>query len=126
MAGGWMAHSVTPEGFRRSLDLIEATRRDAGRDMDGFGNIVTAVVNIQDSRGAAVADAKQYLDLYYGADYTPEWLHAWGPIGTPAECAAWIRRFKGTGCAGFTFRLAAMGDTMARLRRLTQEFLPLV
>ena len=126
VADGWMTHSVTPEGFARSWSLIQDTGRAAGRDMDGFGNIVTAVLNINDDADAAMADAKQYLDLYYGADYTPDRLNAWGAIGTPAACAAWIRRFAGTGCQGFTFRLAAMGDAMAQLRRLTQDVLPLL
>jgi alkanesulfonate monooxygenase SsuD/methylene tetrahydromethanopterin reductase-like flavin-dependent oxidoreductase (luciferase family) len=124
VADGWMTHSVTPEGFRRSLDTIRRAGEAEGRAMNGFGNIVTAVVNIQDDQDAAVADAKRYLDLYYGADYTPERLHAWGPIGTPAQCAAWIARFAGSGCQGFTFRLATMGDAMAQLRRLTEEVLP--
>lgn len=124
VADGWMTHSVTPDGFRRSLDVIEAAGRSAGREIDGFGNIVTAVLNIQDDADAAMTDAKRYLDLYYGADYTPQRLHAWGPIGTPEACAAWIRRFHGTGCQGFTFRLATMGDAMAQLRRLTEEVLP--
>jgi len=125
VADGWMTHSVTPEGFRQSLDLIRDTGRTAGRDMDGFGNIVTAIVNIQDDADAAMADAKRYLDLYYGADYTPDRLRAWGPIGTPAGCAAWIRRFAGSGCQGFTFRLATMGDASVQLQRLTEEVLPL-
>ncbi|MSP03419.1 MAG: LLM class flavin-dependent oxidoreductase [Acetobacteraceae bacterium] len=126
VADGWMTHSVTPEGFRRSLSLIEETGRAAGRDMAAFGNIVTAVLNIQDDAEVAMADAKQYLDLYYGADYSRERLDAWGPIGTPAQCAAWIRRFAGSGCQGFTFRLATRGDAMTQLRRLTEEVLPLV
>lgn len=126
VADGWMTHSVTPEGFRRSWTLINETGRAAGRAMDGFGNIVTAVLNIQDDANAALNDAKSYLDRYYGADYTAERLHAWGPIGTPADCAAWISRFAGTGCQGFTFRLATQGDALAQLRRLTTEILPLV
>ena len=126
IADGWMTHSVTPEGFDRSWSLIQDTGAAAGRDMRGFGNIVTAVLNIQDDTDAAVADAKSYLDAYYGANYTPERLHAWGPIGTPEACAAWIRRFAGTGCQGFTFRLATRGDAMAQLRRLTTEILPMV
>jgi alkanesulfonate monooxygenase SsuD/methylene tetrahydromethanopterin reductase-like flavin-dependent oxidoreductase (luciferase family) len=124
VADGWMTHSVTPEGFRRSLDLIEAEGRAAGRDLTGFGNIVTAVVNIQDDQGAAVSDAQRYLNLYYGANYTAERLHAWGPIGTPAQCAAWIERFRGSGCQGFTFRLATMGDAMTQFRRLVEDVLP--
>ena len=127
VADGWMMHSVTPEGFRRSLDLILDTGRAAGRNMDRFAaNIVTAVLNIQDEPDAAVTDAKRYLDLYYGANYSVERLHAWGPLGTPSHCATWIRRFLGTGCEGFTFRLATMGDAAAQLRRLTEEVLPLV
>ena len=126
VADGWMTHSVTPEGFRRSLDLIVETGRAAGRGMEGFGAIVTGVLNIGDDAGEAVADAKQYLDRYYGADYTAERLHAWGPIGTPAQCAGWIRRFAGSGCQGFMFRLATMGDAMTQFRRLTEEVLPLV
>jgi hypothetical protein len=39
---------------------------------------------------------------------------------------AWIQRFSGTPCQGFTFRLATMDDAMARLRRLTEEVVPLV
>ena len=126
VADGWMTHSVTPEGFDRSWSLIQETGAAAGRDMRGFGNIVTAVLNIQDDTETAVADAKSYLDTYYGANYTPERLHAWGPIGTPEICAAWIGRFAGTACQGFTFRLATRGDAMAQLRRLTEEVLPLV
>jgi alkanesulfonate monooxygenase SsuD/methylene tetrahydromethanopterin reductase-like flavin-dependent oxidoreductase (luciferase family) len=124
VADGWMTHSVTPEGVRRSLDLIQDAGRAAGRDMVGFGNIVTAVLNIQDDANVAVADAKRYLDLYYGANYTPERLHAWGPIGTPDAGAAWIRRFHASGCQGFTFRLATMGDAMTQLRRLAEDVLP--
>ena len=126
VADGWMTHSVTPEGFHRALDLILDTGRAAGRTMEGFGNIVTAVLNVQDDADAALADAKRYLDLYCGANYTPERLHAWGPIGTPMHCAAWIARFAGSGCQGFTFRLATMGDAMTQLRWLTEEVLPLV
>ena len=126
VADGWMTHSVTPEGFRRGLDLIQESGRAEGRDMAGFGNIVTAVLNVGGDPPAAMEDAKTYLDRYYGANYTPDRLHAWGPIGTPAACAAWIRRFQGSGCQGFTFRLATMGDAMTQLRRLTEEVLPLV
>jgi alkanesulfonate monooxygenase SsuD/methylene tetrahydromethanopterin reductase-like flavin-dependent oxidoreductase (luciferase family) len=119
-----MTHSVTPDGFRRSLDVIENAGRTSGRDLAQFGNVVTAVLNVQDDADTAVADAQRYLELYYGTRYTPERLHAWGPIGTRDTCAEWIRRFQGTGCQGFTFRLATMGDATTQLRRLVEEVLP--
>jgi alkanesulfonate monooxygenase SsuD/methylene tetrahydromethanopterin reductase-like flavin-dependent oxidoreductase (luciferase family) len=126
VANGWMKHSVTPEGFRRGRDVIAEAALAAGRDPTGFGNVVSAVLNIQDDGDSAFADEKKCLDLYDGADYTAERLHAWGPIGAPSSYAAWINRFHRTGCQGFTFRLATMGDAMARLRRLINQVLPLV
>ena len=124
VADGWMTHSVTPDGLRRSWSVIEAERAASGRDMAGFGDIVTAVLNIQDDADDAMSDAKRCLDMYCGANYSPERLHAWGPIGTQDHCAAWIRRFNDTPCLGFTFRLATMGDAMGQLRRLTEDVLP--
>lgn len=126
LADGWMTDSVTPSGFRQSYDVVIEAGKAAGRNMDRFRNIVTAVLNIQDDPACAIRDAKQYLDLYYDANFTPERLHAWGPIGTPAQCAAWISKFENTGCQGFTFGLSTMGDTMSQLGRLTEEVLPLV
>jgi hypothetical protein len=32
-AAGWMTHSVSPSGFRRSLDVILRAGEDAGREM---------------------------------------------------------------------------------------------
>jgi hypothetical protein len=77
-----MTHSVSPEGFRASLDVIETAGRAADRDMTRFGNIVTAVVNVQADRDTAVSDAKRYLELYHGANYTPACL---GPDRHPGR-----------------------------------------
>jgi len=126
VADGWMTHSVSPDGFRASLDLILESGHATGRDMGGFDNVLCALVNINPDRDAALADAKQYLDLYYGANYTRERLEAWGAFGSPGECAAWIRRYLGSGCARITFRLATMGDAAAQFRLLTQAVLPAV
>ena len=124
VADGWMTHSVSPDGFRASLDLILESGHATGRDMGGFDNVLCALVNINPDREAALADAKRYLDLYYGATYTRARLEAWGAFGSPAECAAWIRRYVGSGCARITFRLATMGDAAAQFRLLTQAVLP--
>jgi alkanesulfonate monooxygenase SsuD/methylene tetrahydromethanopterin reductase-like flavin-dependent oxidoreductase (luciferase family) len=126
IADGWMTHSVSPEGFRGSLDLILETGQGAGRDMTGFDNILCALVNIDPDREAALADARRYLELYYGVTYTPERLEAWGAFGSAAACAQWIQRYSGCGCERITFRLATMGDAATQFRLLTEEVLPLV
>lgn len=124
VADGWMTHSVSPEGFRRSLEAILDAGRAAGRAMEGFDTILCHHINIGPDEDAALADAKRYLDGYYNADYTAGRLRAWGVYGPAAHCIASLRRFIGSGCRRITFRLATTGDAMAQFRRLTEEVLP--
>jgi alkanesulfonate monooxygenase SsuD/methylene tetrahydromethanopterin reductase-like flavin-dependent oxidoreductase (luciferase family) len=124
IADGWMTHSVSPDGFRRSWDTILQAGREAGRDVAGFDNVLCHHVNIAEDREAALADAKRYLDLYYGANYSRERLEAWLAYGSPDAVVAQLRRYIGSGCNRITFRLATMGDAMAQFRRLTEEVLP--
>jgi alkanesulfonate monooxygenase SsuD/methylene tetrahydromethanopterin reductase-like flavin-dependent oxidoreductase (luciferase family) len=126
IADGWMTHSVSPEGFRRSLATVLQAGQDAGRDMADFENILCHHVNVNDDADAALADAKRYLDGYYNANYTPERLRAWGVYGPPKACIDNIRSFLGTGCRRITFRLATTGDALAQFQRLTREVLPFV
>jgi alkanesulfonate monooxygenase SsuD/methylene tetrahydromethanopterin reductase-like flavin-dependent oxidoreductase (luciferase family) len=126
IADGWMTHSVSPDGFRRSLDVVLQAARDAGRDTSGFDNILCHHVNIGPDADAALADAKRYLDGYYNANYTAERLRSWGVYGPPADCIAALRAFIGSGCRRITFRLATTGDAMTQFRRLTEEVLPFV
>jgi alkanesulfonate monooxygenase SsuD/methylene tetrahydromethanopterin reductase-like flavin-dependent oxidoreductase (luciferase family) len=123
---GWMTHSVSPEGFRRSWDLIQQTGVEAGRDMAGFDNTLCHHVNIGEDSDAALADAKRFLDLYYGANYSKERLSAWLAYGPPQQVIAQLRRYMGSGCNRITLRLVTMGDAMTQFRRLTEEVLPFV
>lgn len=126
LADGWMTHSVSPAGFRQSLDVVLEAGRSAGRDMTGFDTILCHHVNINEDEDAALSDAKRYLDGYYGVNYAPERLRAWGVYGPPAACIEALCGFAGSGCRRITFRLATTGDAMAQFRRLTEEVLPFV
>ena len=124
IADGWMTHSVSPEGFAASWKKILAAVAENGRDAARFDNVLYHHINIDEDRGAGLADAKKFLDLYYGADYTLEQLEPWLTCGTPAQCAAEIEAFRAAGCRRITFRIATMGDPMVQLRRLDEEVLP--
>jgi alkanesulfonate monooxygenase SsuD/methylene tetrahydromethanopterin reductase-like flavin-dependent oxidoreductase (luciferase family) len=124
LADGWMTHSVSPEGFRRSWDFILEVGRANGRDMAGFDNVLYHHVNVNDDKDAALADSKRFLDLYYSADYSKERLEAWLTYGPPRDCIAHLQRYAACGCRRITFRLSTMGDPMAQLRRLVEEVLP--
>jgi alkanesulfonate monooxygenase SsuD/methylene tetrahydromethanopterin reductase-like flavin-dependent oxidoreductase (luciferase family) len=126
IADGWMTHSVSPEGFRRSWDFILQVGRDAGREMSGFDNILYHHINVNDDKAAALADSKRFLDLYYSADYTRERLESWLTYGPPRDCIAHLKQFKACGCRRITFRISTMGDPMAQFRRMVEEVLPYV
>jgi alkanesulfonate monooxygenase SsuD/methylene tetrahydromethanopterin reductase-like flavin-dependent oxidoreductase (luciferase family) len=126
LADGWMTHTVTPDGFRASLDVILAAGKEAGRDMAAFDNVLCWLVNINEDQDAALADAKVYLDQYYSANYTRERLEAWGCYGSPAHCIEQLRRFRDCGVRRITFRLPTMGDAAAQFQRLVNDVLPYV
>lgn len=124
LADGWMTHSVSPDGFRAGWETILTAAREAGRTTDHFDNVLCHHININEDADAALADAKRYLDLYYGANYTKERLEAWGAYGSPQHCIAQLRRYRDCGCNRITFRLVTMGDAAAQFRRLTEDVLP--
>jgi alkanesulfonate monooxygenase SsuD/methylene tetrahydromethanopterin reductase-like flavin-dependent oxidoreductase (luciferase family) len=126
IADGWMTHSVSPEGFRRSWELILQVGRDSGRDVSTFDNVLYHHVNVNDDKAAALADAKKFLDLYYSADYGKERVEAWLAYGPPRDCIAQLRAFAACGCRRITFRIATMGDPVTQFRRLAEEVLPFV
>jgi hypothetical protein len=55
-------------GFRASWQTILQPGRAAGRDTERFDNVLCHHININEDADAALADAKRYLDLYYGAN----------------------------------------------------------
>ena len=126
LADGWMTHSVSPQGFRRSWDFILRVGRDAGRDMSGFDNVLYHHVNVNEDKDAALADLKKFLDLYYSADYSKERLESWLTYGSARDCIEQLRQFKASGCRRITFRISTMGDPMAQFRRLVEDVLPYV
>jgi alkanesulfonate monooxygenase SsuD/methylene tetrahydromethanopterin reductase-like flavin-dependent oxidoreductase (luciferase family) len=126
IADGWMTHSVSPEGFRRSWDFILKVGGDQGRDMSGFDHVLYHHINVNDDREAALADSKTFLDLYYTANYSKERLEAWLTYGTPRDCIEHLRRYKAAGCKRVTFRISTMGNPLAQLKRVTEEVLPFV
>jgi alkanesulfonate monooxygenase SsuD/methylene tetrahydromethanopterin reductase-like flavin-dependent oxidoreductase (luciferase family) len=126
LADGWMTHSVSPEGFRRSWEFILGVGRAAGRDMASFDNVLYHHINVNDDKAEALADSKTFLDLYYSADYSKERLESWLTYGPPGDCIAHLQQFKASGCRRITFRISTMRDPMAQLRRVTEEVLPFV
>ena len=126
LADGWMTHSVSPAGFKRSWEFILQVARDDGRDVSAFDNVLYHHINVHDDKADALADSKTFLDLYYSADYSKERLESWLTYGSPRDCIAHLKQFKESGCRRVTFRISTMRDPMTQFRRVVEEVLPFV
>jgi alkanesulfonate monooxygenase SsuD/methylene tetrahydromethanopterin reductase-like flavin-dependent oxidoreductase (luciferase family) len=126
VADGWMTHSVTPEGFAKSWEMVLGAARDAGRNTKNFDHVMYHHINVNADKDAALADSKKFLDLYYGTNYTKERLEAWLTYGTPRDCIAQLRQFRDAGVRRVAVRVSTMGNAEQQLRRVTEEVLPFV
>ena len=72
VADGWMTHSVTPEGFRKSWDLILNVGAQNGRDMSGFDNVVYHHININDDRVGELRQLRRNSSICITARITPK------------------------------------------------------
>jgi alkanesulfonate monooxygenase SsuD/methylene tetrahydromethanopterin reductase-like flavin-dependent oxidoreductase (luciferase family) len=126
IADGWMTHSVTPDGFRESWEFILAAAADAGREVSAFDHVLYHHINVNDDKGAALADSKKFLDLYYSADYSEERLASWLTYGSPRDCIEQLRIYRDAGVRRITFRISTMGNSHDQFRRVAEEVLPYV
>lgn len=123
-ADGWMTHSITPDGFRQSWDIIlEAAENQFGRDATRFGNVLYYNVNIDDDEEAALLSAKADLDDYYHADFSREQVQRRGAFGPPNLVADKLAAYAGSGCQLISLRVAG-GDVRRTHERLVTEVLP--
>ena len=123
---GWMTHSLSPAEFAAGWQRIQAAAAAADRAGAVDDNALYHHINIGPDADAALDDSKRFLDLYYGANYSRERLRSWGCFGTPGQCIAALRAFRGSGCRRIALRVSTMGDGMEQFRRLTEEVLPFV
>jgi probable F420-dependent oxidoreductase len=104
---GWVSYVVQPERFARSLAKIHEAAAAAGRALDGFTAAHLAFVRIGRDRERARATWVEYLSRRYAQDFGLL-ADKYGVIGTPAQCAEQVERFREAGCGYFIVN--AIGD----------------
>jgi probable F420-dependent oxidoreductase len=124
---GWVSYVVQPERYAQSLAKIRAAAETAGRTLDGFAAAHLAFITVgRDYESARGVWVKQ-LTKRYAQDFGPL-AGKYGIIGTPAQCAEQLEKFRAAGCTYFVMnpigepkdereqleRIAA--DVMSRLR----------
>jgi len=104
---GWVSYVVQPERFAQSLDKIRAAAASAGRSLAGFTAAHLVFVTVGRDWEAAKAEWVACLTKRYAQDFEPL-ARKYGVIGTPAQCAEQLARFREAGCDYFV--LSAIGD----------------
>jgi alkanesulfonate monooxygenase SsuD/methylene tetrahydromethanopterin reductase-like flavin-dependent oxidoreductase (luciferase family) len=123
---GWMTccRAQHPEELEEQLRAIEEY---ADRDGADFSRLVIAyqvTMNIGDSEAEARAAFGDYISKYYPELSQAMDLSNWGPVGTPDDIAAWLRRFAEAGVRHFICRFGAI-DQFGQVERFAKEVLPL-
>jgi alkanesulfonate monooxygenase SsuD/methylene tetrahydromethanopterin reductase-like flavin-dependent oxidoreductase (luciferase family) len=122
-ADGWMTNKLSPEEFRRQFGIIQGMAREEGRDPSALGSALYHNINVNEDRQAALAQSKAFLDAYYTAKFSPEFVEQWTVAGGPKECAEQLRAYFAAGLGHMALRLASW-DQAGQLARFLGEVAP--
>jgi alkanesulfonate monooxygenase SsuD/methylene tetrahydromethanopterin reductase-like flavin-dependent oxidoreductase (luciferase family) len=126
LADGYITMGVTAGELRKRLRVIEQTAHETGKDLSKFEVAIHGMVNINDDKRAAYAQAKDYFNHYYGPTYPPESLiQVWLAHGPPRECARLIQEWIDMGITTPVLRFTAR-DQIGQVKRFIEEVLPLL
>jgi probable F420-dependent oxidoreductase len=121
---GWVSYVVQPARYARSLDVIRKAALDAGRSLDGFTPSHLAFVTIGRDHERARARWVKLLSARYAQDFGPL-AEKYGIIGTPAQCAEQLERFREAGCRHvIVSAVAEARDQREQLEAFAAEVVP--
>jgi alkanesulfonate monooxygenase SsuD/methylene tetrahydromethanopterin reductase-like flavin-dependent oxidoreductase (luciferase family) len=126
LADGYITMGVTAEELGKRLKVIEQTADETGKDVSNFEVAIHGMVNINDDKQAAYAQAKDYFNHYYGPTYPPESLiRVWLAHGPPNDCAQLIQEWIDMGITTPVLRFTAKNQ-QEQVRRFIGEVMPLL
>jgi alkanesulfonate monooxygenase SsuD/methylene tetrahydromethanopterin reductase-like flavin-dependent oxidoreductase (luciferase family) len=123
---GWMTccRAQHPEELEEQLRAIEEYADRDGADFSRLTIAYQVTMNIGDSEAEAREAFGDYISKYYPELSQAMDLSNWGPVGTPDDIAAWLRRFAEAGVRHFICRFGAI-DQFGQVERFAKEVLPL-
>jgi alkanesulfonate monooxygenase SsuD/methylene tetrahydromethanopterin reductase-like flavin-dependent oxidoreductase (luciferase family) len=122
---GWMTccRAQHPEELEDQLRAIEEYADREGADFSRLTIAYQVTMNIGDSEAEARTAFGDYISKYYPELSQAMDLSNWGPVGTPDDIAAWLRRFADAGVRHFICRFGAI-DQFGQVERFAKEVLP--
>ena len=126
LGDGYITMGVTADEMGKRWRVIEETAIEIGKDLSQFEVAIHGMVNINDDKQAAYAEAKDYFNHYYGPSYPPEKLiHVWLAHGPPKDCAKLIQAWIDMGITTPVLRFAGRNQ-LAQIERFIKDVLPLI
>jgi len=122
-ADGWMTNKLSPTEFRTQLARVRAMAREEGRDPGKLGSALYHNININEDRQQAFEESKAFLDTYYTAKFTREFVEQWTIAGSPGQCIAELRAYFDAGVGHMALRLASW-DQQGQFKRFLGEVAP--
>jgi alkanesulfonate monooxygenase SsuD/methylene tetrahydromethanopterin reductase-like flavin-dependent oxidoreductase (luciferase family) len=122
-ADGWQSSVWNPEDLAWRLGEIDRLAEEAGKDPKSIERHLYHNVNLNDDREAAIAESKQFLDLYYTTDYPPEFVDGWVATGTAEQVVEQIKVYEDLGFDEITLRITSWHQ-QEQLGRFIEEVLP--
>ena len=122
-ADGWMTNKLSPAELRTQLARVRAMAGEEGRDPAKLGSALYHNININEDRAQALAESKAFLDTYYTAKFTREFVEQWTIAGSPGQCVAELRAYFDAGVGHMALRLASWNQ-QGQFKRFLGEVAP--
>ena len=122
-ADGWMTNKLSPDEFRQQWSRIGAMAREEGRDPGTLGNALYHNLNIGEDRPKGLEESKAFLDTYYTAKFSREFVEQWTIAGPPKRCIEELRAYFDAGVGHMALRLASW-DQQGQFKRFLTEVAP--
>jgi len=127
LGDGWLTccRATHPEEVEEGVAAIAAAAADAGREASDIAVGYSTTVVLGTSPDEAREAFARFIAAYYPTFGSKVDLGDWGPVGTPEDVAAWVRRFAGAGVTHLIVRFGSM-EPLEDLRRFANEVIPAV
>ncbi|HEY8341353.1 MAG TPA: LLM class flavin-dependent oxidoreductase [Egibacteraceae bacterium] len=123
LADGWLSTVLTPAEFGRRWQEVREAAAAAGRDPDALTSAVHLMINVNEDRAEARAEAKRFLDTYYSMDVDDETMDRWGAYGPAEEVLERLLEYRAAGLDQPILRFASFDQT-GQLDRAGEHLLP--
>jgi alkanesulfonate monooxygenase SsuD/methylene tetrahydromethanopterin reductase-like flavin-dependent oxidoreductase (luciferase family) len=122
-ADGWMTNKLSPDEFRRQWYRIGTMAREEGRDSAKLGSALYHNINITEDRQKGLEETRAFLDTYYTAKFSREFVEQWTIAGGPRQCAEELSAYFDAGVGHMALRFGSW-DQMGQFKRFLGEVAP--